>query len=352
MLRSSLLFILLIFACWSPAIYAEEDAEGDVESSLTPSGGACPNSGILSGKIMTEMCWSCFEHIYISGNKVEFLDIGSSGGEERPDGAYKDWLCECDNRFGTPLGYWKLTYAVESVRKDWCSTMLGSTINADSIGFAKHTSLPSGDNDSTFRNAHVIAMPIEYILGLFSSFSCASDGLTEIDFISVSEVIAPYHDEILSFFSDPFAGLFANAAAIATSVAECAFVGATNKTFSEIPFTAGCWGPVYPATGFGYGGGSYVQRSKQVTMANLTWIHNVGMVKKSYGRRGICGKGRDITVDKEATMFSQFYPVAETKRKYPIGTPTLKEGEWKVKSSGPDDFVQFVWKYRDCCPRF
>lgn len=322
---------------------------GQVKASVS-----CDESGMLSSKIMTDMCWSCFENFYISGMKIGF---GVDGGTNRPKGAYNDYTCSCQQNglinlpTGIPFGFWKIGKAVEIVRQDGCSPMLGKLITGDDGGFVKDgfRSGSNGDSITSYMGVNVLSFPIEYMLGLLSSIECASNGFTELDFLYTSYPDVSFQDETFAFFNDPFAGLFSGPIGVATAVAECAAVATTGKPFSNVPFTAGCWGPIYPTTGWGASGGSPVQKSKAVTVAALAMQNNRGFQSRQYGKKGICNKGRQFTLDKEGLMLNQFYPSAETKKKYPIGTPTLMEGEWKLKATGASDFVQFGWQYRDCC---
>ena len=74
---------------------------------------ACPDAELLSGKLITDVCWSCLFPIRIAGVPI--------GGGTVPPGASNASVCACPDSLGVPrpgftIGLWEPARIIELVR--------------------------------------------------------------------------------------------------------------------------------------------------------------------------------------------------------------------------------------------
>lgn len=82
----------------------------------------CPDAGLLSGKLLTDVCWSCIFPIRVAG-----LPLGSGSV---PSGASNKSFCLCEDNLGVPrpgivTSMWEPARLIELVRTPGCSPSLG-----------------------------------------------------------------------------------------------------------------------------------------------------------------------------------------------------------------------------------
>ena len=78
----------------------------------------CPDAGLLSGKLLTDVCWSCIFPIRVAG-----LPLGSGNV---PSGASNKSFCLCEDNLGVPrpgivTSMWEPARLIELVRTPGCS---------------------------------------------------------------------------------------------------------------------------------------------------------------------------------------------------------------------------------------
>src|SRR5690606_33647492 len=106
-LRRCLLWLLLASLLWSAATRADL---------------ACPDAQVLSGRLLTDICWSCLFPIRVAG-----LPMGQG---PVPAGATDKSLCLCEDPLGLPrpglvTGLWEPARLIELVRAPGCAPSLG-----------------------------------------------------------------------------------------------------------------------------------------------------------------------------------------------------------------------------------
>lgn len=84
----------------------------------------CPDAGVLSAKLITDVCWDCIFPIRIAGTSI--------GSGRVPPGAADSALCTCQDDQGIPepgitMGMWEPARLVELVRYPGCSMALAGT---------------------------------------------------------------------------------------------------------------------------------------------------------------------------------------------------------------------------------
>lgn len=85
----------------------------------------CPDAGLLSGKLLTDVCWSCIFPIRVAG-----LPLGSGNV---PSGASNKSFCLCEDNLGVPrpgivTSMWEPARLIELVRTPGCSPSLGGFV--------------------------------------------------------------------------------------------------------------------------------------------------------------------------------------------------------------------------------
>ena len=105
----------------------------------------CPDAGLLSGKLLTDVCWSCIFPIRVAG-----LPLGSGNV---PSGASNKSFCLCEDNLGVPrpgivTSMWEPARLIELVRTPGCSPSLGGI------------RLPLGDRDCKVVMAKVNTIPV------------------------------------------------------------------------------------------------------------------------------------------------------------------------------------------------
>src|SRR5581483_1021735 len=108
MRRTALLLAILIYAI----------------GPVARAGVACPDAELLSGKLLTDICWSCLFPIKVAGTPI------TGDGSEAPQKASTKSLCLCEDNLGVPhpgyvVSMWEPARIVELVRTPGCSPALG-----------------------------------------------------------------------------------------------------------------------------------------------------------------------------------------------------------------------------------
>ncbi|WP_263856853.1 MULTISPECIES: TraU family protein, partial [Vibrio] len=181
----------------------------------------CPDAGLLSGKLLTDVCWSCIFPIRVAG-----LPLGSGNV---PSGASNKSFCLCEDNLGVPrpgivTSMWEPARLIELVRTPGCSPSLGGI------------RLPLGDRrlqgghgegeydtgDLAFYHYHYYAFPLLVMLDLFMDGNCNADGYMDFDLMYLSELDPTWLNDELAFFTQPEAAAVANPLAISACTADAA----------------------------------------------------------------------------------------------------------------------------------
>ncbi|CAE6908558.1 hypothetical protein ACOMICROBIO_EPCKBFOG_01861 [Vibrio sp. B1FLJ16] len=158
----------------------------------------CPDAGLLSGKLLTDVCWSCIFPIRVAG-----LPLGSGNV---PSGASNKSFCLCEDNLGVPrpgivTSMWEPARLIELVRTPGCSPSLGGI------------RLPLGDRrlqgghgegeydtgDLAFYHYHYYAFPLLVMLDLFMDGNCNADGYMDFDLMYLSELDPTWLNDELAF---------------------------------------------------------------------------------------------------------------------------------------------------------
>ena len=169
--KNTLLGAVVVFSLFaagglsSPCLaQTNEDIADSVETT-------CPNSQLISGKMLTDICWKCVFPIRISGVTIS----GSVNADNRPSGASDRKLCICTDGLGVPhpgvvTSFWQPAYVFEFMRTPGClSSLNGVTLplNQANRGTTGHDNANGVDGTPGFRHYHMYAFPVMIMLDIF-----------------------------------------------------------------------------------------------------------------------------------------------------------------------------------------
>ncbi|RIY33676.1 hypothetical protein CKF54_02415 [Psittacicella hinzii] len=301
--------------------------------------GVCPNSHILSHKLISDICWDCMFPIKIAGASL-------TGNDDIPKGAVKDAVCSCKRkadlpRFGYTLGFWQPIRLVELVRTPGCMMALNGT--RSKVG---RTQQIGGQGEASelgtaFYHYHFYAFPLLQILGLLNKDLCFSNEFSSIDVLYISEIDPSWNYPEISQLVFPETRVFANQASILACGAEAI---ASLGSKASLPWCAGTWGTLYPISGYDVSLGSTARITSLLATRALAASHRRGFEVQTIGKQAMCGVRTAFEFIPDQYRFSMLYPMPQDS-KHPIGRSTFTWGE----ASGADDAIYMVWRWRDCC---
>lgn len=334
----------------------------DVKS-LDPS---CPDSGLLSGKLITDVSWGTLFPIRIAGVPV--------GGGDVPDGAASAMpFCYClDNNnipeFGTQMSMYEPARIVDVTRTAWCSPSLGGVRLRSSTRSIGGLGDSTGDNgDKAFYHYNYYAFPLLIMLELFVQSSCNKDGYMDFDLMYTSPVDPTHNDDELSFFLNPEIAWAAQPVALATEIPDCA-AASIGQTIDKFFWTAGCWGNLYPLTGNVIHQGSPPRDTNLVAARAVAALHRRGLARVTMGDEAMCSAPFYPFLPKSQYRWSTFYPIPEVeatkdmggdgdsrpmeiKGYHVTGASQFLWGEWRNIPATGEDFTYMLWRWNDCCMR-
>jgi conjugal transfer pilus assembly protein TraU len=330
------LAVLFVFS--STGLYAD---------SMNPT---CPDARLFSGKLITDICWSCIFPMRIGGFDMVSWD------SPVPPGAYDGApICVCgdppDIEIGVPFGFWEPARIIEVVRTPYCSIALGGLRIQDGVRLAgnavgtKHTT-----DDSVFYHSHVYAFPILNMLEMFMPASCDADGYLDFDLINISELNPAWNDDELSFFMQPEVTLFANPVALSACVLDAA-ASTAGYPMDELFWCAGTWGNMYPFTGNISSNASPPRESSLILTRATALQHRIGQARNTMGSSNLCRARIDPIIAKSMYRASMFYPIAQANSNHALGQSTFTWGEWRNIPAVGEDFLYILWRWQDCCLR-
>ncbi|WP_231890674.1 TraU family protein [Methylomonas koyamae] len=311
----------------------------------------CSDAELWSGKLITDICWSCLFPIRAAG--------ASLGGGTVPSIATDEKFCFCTDSMNIPelgmtMGLWNPARLIEIVRNPWCSPALGGhKFSASNVRLIATTGKADFDaSEMSFFNYHYFAFPLTILLDLFWDGRCNSDGYRDFDLLYVSELDPTWNSDLLAFFTSPETALFANPVAISACVAD-AVAAATGNPLDALFWCAGAWGHMYPLSGISptsYGTDPRIT-SLLATRATAS-LHRRGLAWKTSGNDALCGGYIYPFIPKSQYRLSMFYPVAETDSNHAIGETTFKWGAGRTYPGPGEDHLYLLWRWQDCCSGF
>lgn len=313
----------------------------------------CPNTQLLSGKLLTATCWSCLFPMVTMGISV------SIGGDEieMPEARSKKVTCKCPDKnglpyFGTLYSLWNPAKVAEFVRASGClATLNGTQMNISRIGQGMSENMHENpDNDGIFMHYHYYSFPLLILLKMMNNMpNCMKDNYVDIDVLFFSEVDPTWNDDTLAFFTQLEVVLFNNPVGILACLPDAISSTVLRRPIESLFWCAGSWGQMYPFTGKIAGDYDGIRGSSLMLAKMLSALHRRGMLLRTYGDDYQCEGIYTARMPKGQYKFTMLYPVPETHISHVIGESELVWGTARKVPMTGEDFVYLVWNWNDCC---
>ena len=311
----------------------------------------CVDTQLLSGKMVTDVCWSCIFPIIALG-----VTWGGSKSEAPEDRATQV-ECMCKDDLGVPYpgytyGMWMPSKIVELVRMPGCLPALGGmTLNFDKIdqGTWQTQEITPEITQSTHAHYHTYAFPVLVMLNMFEQSECIKDHYVDIDLLFMSEFDPTWYDDTISFFTNPEAVLLGNPIALLACTPDAISATALKKPINSLFWCAGAWGSMYPLTTNISGGGGEIMHSSLMTARLLSALHRRFFLKKTYSDGALCSSEMAFFIPKSQYKITMIYPVPERRTAHVIGESDVFWGANRSVPVTGEDFDYLLWTWNDCC---
>lgn len=336
------LTIAALLLCLASSPLTAWAASSGGSSSIT-----CHDAKLLSGKLLTDICWSCLFPIKVAG-----IPLGGAG--KVPEGAATGFLCACTDAAGVPspgmtLSMWEPARLVELTKTPGCAPTLGG-IRLPGGNRRMQGTLGNDAGDTTdvsFYHYHFYALPLLLMLNLFTPTRCNAGGFVDMDLMYMSELDPTWNNEQLSFFTTPEAAAVANPIALAACAAD-AVSSTAGKPLNQLFWCAGSWGNLYPLSGFDYSSGM-VSDTNMIATKAVASLHRRGLMRDTMGNENLCDSKIDPMIPKTQYKWTMFFPSAEAESDHVTGESVLRWGWGRAIPGVGEDAVYMLWRWNDCC---
>lgn len=311
----------------------------------------CHDSGLISGKLITDICWECILPIRVAG-----IPIGGSASDV-PDGASDKILCACEDNLGLPrpgitTSMWEPARLIEFQHIPGCSSVLGGhrMFPGDRIFLGHQGSMkPKGDN-TNFLHYHYYAFPLLMMLDLFSGGECNAGGYMDLDLMYLSELDPTWNNDSLAFFTTPEAAMVANPIATLACIPD-AISSTAGKPLNSLFWCAGSWGTIYPLSGNVARTENVVNVTSLQKVKVLAALHRRGLAWKTMGDEGLCGGELYPMFPKTQYKYTITWPFPETEDDHVTGENSLLWGSSKIVP-GLETPIYTIFRWKDCCQTY
>ncbi len=330
-----------------------------VASAENPPKPDCQDAKVLSGRLISDVCWTCIFPLRVAG-----VTIGSAPGipgmpaSGAPEGASKNPLCSCPDPAGLPqpgvvTGLWEPARLIELVRAPGCSMSLGGIKLPMSDWRSRGTGGDgrTGNDDKVFYHYHYYAFPLLMMLDLFDLGRCNADGYVDFDLMYMSELDPTWNNDELAFFLNPESAFVANPLVQAACAAD-ATAATLGKPVDKLFWCAGTWGNLYPLSGHNGTAGSMAKNTSLLATRATAALHRRGLARGTVGNDNLCRAKIEPMLPKTQYKMSMFFPLPETSRAHALGEVTYQWGEWRQTPGVGEDALYILWRWRDCCSVF
>lgn len=307
----------------------------------------CENADIVSGKLITNICWDCLFPVRLAG-----VPMGS-GPDPVPGRASTQPLCACSDDVGVYhpgvlTSFWEPSALVEFQRVPGCSSVLGGTRMPFDRLYMGHHSIGGTGRKETFMHYHYYSFPLLYMLEMFANRGCGTDGYVDLDLLYMSELLPQWGDDSMAFFLHPEAAAVANPVAALACVADATAANA-RAPIESMFWCAGSWGPIYPMSGNQYTTSDLVTNTSLLSVKALASLHRAGWLYRTMGDDAICEAEIETTFPKDQYKFTLQHPIPETDRAHVVGESVWSWGMGKTIPAVGEDLIYTIWRWKDCC---
>lgn len=312
----------------------------------------CPNANLLSGKLITDICWRCLFPIRVAGINI------AGGIADIPEKANRSSVCSCQDPLGIPqpgitFGMWEPARLVETVRMPGCLATLGTNVLSNLTDRRQIGTTGHGDNqkgDRGFYHVHTYAFPLLFIMDLFFPQNCVADGYFDFDIMFMTEFDPTWDNDVLSFFQTWEAAAVANPLALAACAAD-ATAAAIRRPLDSLFWCAGSWGGLYPFVGTFSAHGGMPENSSLLAARSIAAGHRRALSWRTMGTDVLCKAKIDPVITKSQYKMSMVFPLPEANDAHVIGETTFRWGEHRTIPSVGEDSIYLVYRWNDCCFR-
>lgn len=308
----------------------------------------CQNAEIISGKLITDICWDCVFPMRIAGSPM------GTSSDPVPSKAVSTPFCLCTDDVGVShpgvtTSMWEPARLIEFQRVPGCSSVLNGTIFPfDRLNQGHHARGGKAGAQETFMHYHYYAFPLLTMLDMFTNAGCNADGYLDLDLMYMSEVDPTWNNDELAFFANPEAAAVANPLAAAACPADAVSSTAGNP-IDSLFWCAGSWGLVYPLSGNQYTMSGVVENSSLLSVKVLAALHRRGLAHRTMGGDAMCEGRIDVTLSKEMYKFTVLHPVPETSEAHVTGESVFTWGMGRTIPAIGQDLIYTIWRWNDCC---
>ncbi len=309
----------------------------------------CIDANIISGKLITDMCWDCIFPLRIGG-----VPMPGGSGDPAPAEAVSTPLCTCQDDAGLPrpgftTSMWEPARLVEFQRVPGCSSVLnGAMFPFDRINQGHHQKGGQTGAQGTFMHYHYYSFPLLSILEIFTNPTCNADGYMDLDMMYMSELDPTWNNDELAFFTNPEAAAVANPVAAIACIPD-AISSTAGYPINSLFWCAGSWGTIYPLSGNQYTMSSLVANTSLLKVKTLTALHRRGLAHKTMGTAAMCEGVIDPVMSKSMYKYTLLHPLPETDDSHVTGESVFTWGMNRTIPAVGEDLIYTIWRWNDCC---
>ena len=301
---------------------------------------------------ITDVCWSCMLPITLAS-----LSIGKSSKPKNRDTRNPSSLvCACNKGIvpvpGIPIGFWEPIRLIEVTRTLYCMVGLGGIQLSEDK--KKTTAYRKEHNThSSFYHLHYYIYPLLYWLELVTDIACLEHG--SFDLAYMSEFDITWNDDKYQNLLNPESILFGNPLAAGACMLDCA-AATVHFPRDELFWCAGCWGSIYPFSGYNSDHQGGVQNSGLLATRVIAKLHRIGLAQEtstddSSMNGKLCKKSLALKIKKSQYKLQMVYPKSSSGDFgcVPIGMTDLLYGAFKEYPQRGEDWVYLLWRKKNCC---
>ena len=224
LLRSIVIFILSMTLSLITVLSNAQTAGGGSSPAESAGGVDCQDANLMSGKLITNICWSCVFPIKIAG-----VNISGSSHAPEPSDSSNQRFCMCHDPLGVPepgvvTQLWEPSHVLEFQRTPGCmSTLAGIRLPFDKTNRGKTGANSAAERRHEllgYRHYHMYAFPIMLMIDIYVPKRCNAGGFSDLDVMFMSEVDPTWNHDELSFFVHFENALVANPVATTACIAD------------------------------------------------------------------------------------------------------------------------------------
>lgn len=301
---------------------------------------------------ITDICWDCTFPMRLGGQSIKTMNQ-----EDNASSAGMNVACACASppMVGVTVSFWEPARIAEASTTTYCFHALGGLKIDAGIDAPSHTQSRKRDGQAnqSFYQMHWYIAPLMFWLEVLYDDDCLEKGAYDLAYFT--EIDAMWADSTWTFVLNPDAALFANPAAQAVCAADCIST-VLGFPMNSLYWCAGCWGSMYPLTGWVGAHMGGVQASSLLTARFTNKLHREGLMWAASGEQGSCWYYPQLLMAKDNYKMQLIYPTPQNKTVgkccQPYGRSSIVWGAGKEVPYVGEDFAYQIFRKRDCCQSY